>query len=139
MKRRLTGAWLAVALLAACASPEARIGDNPDAFARLPPEQQALVKQGQVGLGMSEAAVTLALGHPDRISERTDAQGVERVWHYTGYEAGPPMAYPAFYGPWFFPPYGPYYDIYPTQVERDHTRVVFRNGLVTAIERELDD
>src|SRR5579884_4009716 len=62
-------------VLAACASPETRIRDNPELYAKLTPEQQTLVKKGQIALGMSQDAVMLALGKPNRITERTDAEG----------------------------------------------------------------
>ncbi|MBV8062861.1 MAG: hypothetical protein JOY51_04650, partial [Nevskia sp.] len=51
MKQLLIPALLTL-LLAACATPEARIKDNPSAWSSLPPDQQALVKKGEIGLGM---------------------------------------------------------------------------------------
>ena len=140
MKNSLIPTALALILLAGCASPEARIKDNPGAYSTLPPEQQALVQKGQVGLGMPEAAVQLALGKPDRVTERTDAGGVTHIWHYTDVEyADLPGAYPwypyayrrhAFYDPFLAPGY------YPAGVETDRVRVVFKDGKVSAIERE---
>jgi outer membrane protein assembly factor BamE (lipoprotein component of BamABCDE complex) len=127
--------------LAACASPETRIRDNPDLYAKLTPEQQALVKKGQIALGMSQDAVMLALGKPNRITERTDAEGTQRVWHYTEYvDYGyGPAYYPVFYDPFFYPPFGPFYPAYayPVQQERDRMRVVFKDNKVIAIEREM--
>jgi outer membrane protein assembly factor BamE (lipoprotein component of BamABCDE complex) len=126
--------------LAACASPQSRIKEHPDLYAQLTPEQQALVQKGQIALGMSQDAVMLALGKPNRITERTDAQGTERVWHYTEYVDYGPAYYPVFYDPFFFyPPYGPFYTgfAYPVQQERDRMRVIFKDNKVVAIEREL--
>ena len=98
------------------------------------------MQKGEVGLGMPEAAVQLALGKPDRVSERTDASGVTHIWHYTDVEyADTPGAYPwypyayrrrAYYDPFFYPGY------YPAGVETDKIRVVFKDGKVSAIERE---
>jgi hypothetical protein len=140
MKNILIPAALTLALLAGCATPEARIKDNPSAFSTLPPDQQALVQKGEVGLGMPEAAVQLALGKPDRVTERTDASGVTHIWHYTDVEYDDaPGAYPwypyayrrrVFYDPFFYP------GAYPTGVETDKIRVVFKDGKVSAIERE---
>src|ERR1700743_2645995 len=87
---------LALALLAGCATPEARIKSNPAAYSTLPPDQQALVQKGQVGLGMPEAAVQLALGKPDRVTEHTDAGGVTHIWHYTDVDYNTPGVYPWF-------------------------------------------
>src|ERR1039457_6798642 len=68
--------------LAGCSSPQTRISDHPEVFAQLTPQEQALVRAGQVGLGFSTEAVKLALGQPDRITLRTDAMGQMQVWHY---------------------------------------------------------
>lgn len=132
-----------ILVLSACVSPASRIRDNPAAFASLTPEQQALVKDGKIALGMPQAAVQMALGKPDRVTEHTDANGVEHVWHYTDVDYAPPaMAYPYwgpypyFYDPLFYPVY-PVYAPYPT-AEYDRIRVVFnKDGLVSAIEREM--
>ncbi|MDR3415882.1 MAG: hypothetical protein P4L83_06835 [Nevskia sp.] len=130
-------------LLAACATPETRIKDNPNVYANLSAEQQALVKKGEVGIGMPQAAVDLALGKPDRVTEHTDADGTREVWHYTQLEYwGPPIT-----GQYWYPYpyiYDPAFVIYPGfyspglgQVERDRLRVVFdKDRKVVAIERE---
>ena len=144
MKQLLIPVLLAAAALAGCATPEARIKDNPSAYSTLTPEQQALVKNGQIGLGMPESAVQLALGKPDRITEHTDASGQQHIWHYTevqstGAAAAYPYPYfspyPRFYDPFFFPGYAGLYT--PVQTETDRIRVIFKDGLITAIEREL--
>src|SRR5208282_2303126 len=71
------------AWLAGCnATPEARIKDNPEVFAQLTPQEQAMVKAGQVGLGFTADAVKLALGVPDRVVLRTDDKGELQIWHY---------------------------------------------------------
>lgn len=144
MKRLLVPALLALAALAGCVNPEARIKDNPGVYSALTPEQQQLVKKGQIALGMPEAAVQLALGKPDRITEHTDASGQQHIWHYTevqnyGVAAAYPYpyfySYPRFYDPFFFPGYTALYT--PVQTETDRIRVIFKDGLVSAIEREL--
>lgn len=144
MKHLLIPALLALGLLAGCATPEARIKDNPGSFNQLPPDQQALVKKGQIGLGMPEAAVQLALGKPNRVTEHTDAGGTQKIWHYTevdsygmagvGYPWYPyPYSRHYYYDPFFFYP-GALYA--PAQTETDRLRVVFKDGKVSAIERE---
>ena len=62
-------------VLAGCATPEARIRENPAAFDRATPAQQELIKQGKVAIGFDEALVQLALGVPDRITDRTLHRG----------------------------------------------------------------
>jgi outer membrane protein assembly factor BamE (lipoprotein component of BamABCDE complex) len=143
MKRLLIPALLTLAALAGCTTPEARIKDNPGAYSNLTPEQQELVKKGQIGLGMPEAGVQLALGKPDRVTEHTDAGGQQNIWHYTQTQNYPTAAaypyfypYPRYYDPFFFGGYPAFYTA-PVQTETDRIRVIFKDGVVTAIEREL--
>lgn len=142
MNKLLVPALLSL-LCCACATPGSRINDNPAAFASLTPEQQTLVREGHIALGMPAAAVQIALGNPDRVSERTDADGTQRVWHYadTDYYSvtAPAYAYtypyPRFADPLFYTPtvYAPY----PPPTGYDRVRVTFsKDGLVSAIERD---
>lgn len=131
-----------IALAAACSSPRERIEENPETFARLPVEQQELIKQGRVGIGFNEDAVKLALGDPDRVTQRVDERGTSVVWRYVEYDdAGVPL-YRGYYHRYYAPYYAPFsaypfYLDYPSRVERDVQRIVFRDGRVTAIEQEL--
>ncbi|MGH7995486.1 MAG: hypothetical protein ACREFX_03950 [Opitutaceae bacterium] len=138
------GLALGVILLAGCSTPASRISGNPAAFAALPPGQQALVRSGHIGVGMSMEAVTLALGNPDRITIRSDAGGQTQTWHYVedAYVDGPYL-----YAGWWGGPYrrrwrwggwwgpGPYG--YEPVAVYDRFRVVFRNGAVTSFSQEL--
>lgn len=125
-------------LVSACSTPQSRIDSNPDAFSKLTPEQQALVKQGKVGIGFDETAVKLALGNPDRISERTDTNGKSTVWRYVEYESDSGVAlYRGFYHYAYAPIYYPFYTDYSARRERDTLRVVFAEGKVTTIEQEV--
>jgi outer membrane protein assembly factor BamE (lipoprotein component of BamABCDE complex) len=131
-------------LVAGCSTPESRISHSPDVFARLNPDQQALVKAGRIAVGFDMDAVKLALGDPTRVVVRTDSTGQHQVWHYVTYEdyqgvviyTGYYHRYRGWGGPFF---YGglPYYDGYPARVH-DRIRVVFGpNNLVTSIEQEM--
>ncbi|MFZ1054393.1 MAG: hypothetical protein WAN79_01870 [Opitutaceae bacterium] len=131
-------------LVAGCSTPESRISHSPDVFARLNPDQQALVKAGRIAVGFDMDSVKLALGDPTRVVVRTDSTGQHQVWHYVTYEdyqgvviyTGYYHRYRGWGGPFF---YGglPYYDGYPARVH-DRIRVVFGpNNLVTAIEQEM--
>lgn len=81
----LFAAVLSAMWLAGCSTPATRIRNNPQAFARLNPDHQALVKAGQVGIGMDMSAVELAVGKPDRITVRSNAEGQTQVWRYVDY------------------------------------------------------
>lgn len=153
---RLLLPWVAATLLlGACATPQSRIERNPDTFQSLTSEQQELVKQGKIAIGFSEAAVKLALGQPQRVSQRTDEKGKSTVWRYVDYENG--VIGGGFYGASYYPgfagfgaygrPVGFYNGFYGPGVttiytgnggaERERLRVVFVDGKVTAIEEEL--
>jgi hypothetical protein len=128
----------AVATLAACASPRSRIDKDPAGFAKLPPEQQELIKQGKVGIGFDESAVKLALGEPSRITERTDVNGKSVIWRYVQYENDSgAMLYTGFYHS-YYAPFSPLFiDASTTRRERDRLLVVFSDGKVSAIEQEV--
>jgi hypothetical protein len=136
--------------LAGCnATPDARIQSNPAAFAQLSPQEQSMVKAGQVGLGFSADAVKLALGNPDRITLKTDATGQVEVWHYieTAYYDGAFLYGGPYWGGWggwgrhgfWGGGWGGYWGPYPVGPVStyDHFRVVFRNGRVIEFNQEV--
>lgn len=129
-------------LLSGCSTPETRISKNPEVFARLTPEQQQLIKEGKVALGFDMPMVKLALGEPDRVRIRTDAQGTSEIWRYITYEADDGMIlYSGFYHRYYYgmgDPFYPYYLSYPRRHEHERFRVVFREGKVVTIEHERD-
>ena len=123
-----------------CSTHATRIHANPEIYARLAPEQQALVRAGQVALGFDFDAVKLALGDPDRVTTRTDADGQTVVWHYLTYEAGGRALYTGYYhtarGWWGGARY-PYYMDFPDRRVRDRFSVQFKSGKVAAITQDL--
>ena len=134
---------LGAVLIAGCSTPESRIKDSPDVFARLNPDEQALVKAGKVAPGFDMDAVKLALGDPDHVTIHTDSTGSHQIWHYVTYEdynggiiyAGYWHRYRGWGGPYF---YGgvPYYNGYPARVH-DRIRVEFNtSNLVESIEQD---
>ena len=131
-----------LAFLGACATPQARIERNPELFARLTPEEQQLVREGKVGLGFTPEMVRLALGDPDRVYSRTDANGTNESWSYTTYESADGMMlyrgyYHRYYGYGYgMDPFYPYYMSYPSRREREFFKVVFTGGRVSSIERQ---
>ncbi len=136
---------LASLVLAGCASPESRIKADPSSFSSASEQQQALIRKGEIAIGFKPEYVKLALGEPDRITERTDASGVEQTWHYTETSSAY-IARPGYYDPYFGPLYpGPYIapGLVPAvtaiapSIETDRLRVVFRDGAVSAIDRVL--
>lgn len=69
-------------LAGGCSTVESRIKESPGAFARLTPNQQALVRSGKVAPGFDMDTVRLALGDPDRVVTVTNAAGQRQIWHY---------------------------------------------------------
>jgi hypothetical protein len=132
-------AALAAIIIAGCSTPESRIRQNPAAFSRLTPEQQDLIKKGQIAVGFDQEMVQLALGEPDHIRTRTDASGVSEIWSYTTYEgADGLLLYRGWYHRYYYmgDPFYPYYLSYPSRREREHFRVTFKDGKVVSIEQE---
>jgi hypothetical protein len=130
--------------LGACVStPATRIADHPGVFDRLTPDEQALVRQGRVGIGMDPGTVKLALGDPDRVTLETTAKGAFEVWHYQQvvYYDGD-FLYP---GPYWYhrrPYWGSYWGEGPWGFDApaavyDHFRIVFTNGKVVQIHQEM--
>lgn len=140
MKTFLTFITLAAALaLTACSTPQTRIAKEPELFSRLTPEQQNLIRQGQVGVGFDMDMVRLALGQPDRVRERIDKSGKSEIWSYLSYD-GPDTV--IVYRGWGRGGWGWGYPYYPSYLDaRDRQghpreRVVFRDGKVVSVERE---
>lgn len=139
----IAAAALCSALFVGCETPDTRIAKSPEIFARLTPDQQALVKAGQIAVGFDMDAVRLSLGDPARITIITDAGGSHEVWHYVTYEdAQGVVIFTGYYhrwggwgGPRFWGDAG-FYDGYPVHVH-DRIRVVFDvNRRVASIQQE---
>ncbi len=154
MKKSLTLllAVLGLVLLGGCSTPTSRIKDHPEVFAKFSPEQQELIKKGQIALGFDQEMVKLALGSPDRVRVRMDSRGSKEVWSYTSYRANTsvsvyggwggyypyyPRAYAPYYGGWGWG-YGGMWGGYPYGYSEayEHFRVEFIGGKVTSIEQE---
>jgi outer membrane protein assembly factor BamE (lipoprotein component of BamABCDE complex) len=140
----LASAAALAALFAGCTTPESRIAKSPEVFARLNPDQQALVKAGQIAVGFDMDTVKLALGDPDRVLIETDVNGQHQVWRYVTYEdyqgvviyGGYWHRYRGWGGPYFWGGV-PYYDGYPARVH-ERLRVVFDTaGHVAVIQQDV--
>ena len=85
--------------LASCSTTETRISRHPEIYQTLPSRDQALVSQGQIRAGMSQNAVWLAWGSPDRKIVGNMRGRPTETWIYVNYTTAP-------YGYGY--PYGPY-------------------------------
>src|SRR6266568_5326843 len=96
--RTLTFGIAASALtLAGCSTTETRISGHPEIYQTLSSRDQALVSQGQIRSGMSQNAVWLAWGSPDRKIVGNMRGRPTETWMYVNYATYP---YP-YYGPGF--------------------------------------
>jgi hypothetical protein len=82
-----TAAMAAAGMLfaTACSTVSSRINDNPQAFQKLPPEQQTLVKEGKILVGFDADAVLLAWGKADNVKPSAKNGKPAEVWTYIGY------------------------------------------------------
>ena len=137
-QRRAWFAVLCVVALAACSTPAARIKRNQALFDALPAAEQALVREGKVGIGFTPDMVRLAVGEPDQRWIRTDAQGKTEIWSYTTYDGldGTPL-YRGYYHSYsggypFF-----YDDFYHRSARpREYFKVTFSGGKVSEVRQD---
>jgi hypothetical protein len=131
-------AVLCAAALAACSTPAARIKRNQALFDALPASEQALIREGKVGVGFTPDMVRLAVGDPDQRWIRTDAQGKSEIWSYTTYDGldGLPLYrghYHSYAGGYPF-----FYDDYHrgSARAREYFKVTFSGGKVAEVRQE---
>jgi len=147
MKKILASLALCL-FVGACApsTPQGRIAENPDKFARLPEKHKPLVQQGRIERGMSQDAVYLAWGSPsNRYDGYKDKRHTER-WDYVSTR---PVYSTGFFGGYGYYPYwgygyGSYYHPYgyqfaagPEVIYEPYTRasVLFTGNRVDSWER----
>src|SRR5438045_5363294 len=85
--------------LASCSTTETRISRHHEIYQTLPSRDQALVSKGQIRAGISQNAVWLAWGSPDRKILGNMRGRPTDTWIYVNYTTAP-------YGYGY--PYGPY-------------------------------
>ena len=105
MKSRLLS-WALLACIATgalalsgCSTISSRIDANRAAFDQLPPEQRALVSQGNIQAGMSQEAVYIAWGQPQGKAVGMVRGVPTETWIYTQLTAA--------YGPYGYGGFGP--------------------------------
>lgn len=96
--------WAALAgafILGGCSTVETRIAENPAAYSRLSPRDQALVSEGKIREGLSRDAVYIAWGAPNEHGPGRNRGATVETWIYFATDAGD------YHGPFFYGyPYG---------------------------------
>src|SRR5436309_894137 len=85
-------------ILTSCETTQDRISKHPEIYQRLSASDQALVSQGQIRAGMSQNAVWLAWGSPDRKIVGSMGSHPTETWIYIYYAT---YLYYPYYGPWW--------------------------------------
>ena len=127
-----------VLALAACSTPASRIKRNQALFDSLPAAEQALVREGKVGIGFSPEMVRLAVGEPDQRWIRTDAKGRVEIWSYTTYDGADGMPLYRGYYHYYAGGYPFFYDDYRRGYARarEYFKVTFSDGKVAEVQQE---
>ena len=93
------GVAVSALIMTSCETTENRISKNPEIYQRLSANDQALVIRGQIRPGMSQNAVWLAWGSPERKIMGNMRGHTTETWIYITYETAP-YPYGGPYGPW---------------------------------------
>src|SRR6266446_5023834 len=144
-------------VLASCSTTETRISGHPEIYQTLSPRDQSLVSQGQIRAGMSQNAVWLAWGSPDRKIVGNMRGRPTETWMYVNYATYPyPYYWPGFgygfgftgvgfvgthhhhgrsfvfFGDPFYDPF--YYSYIPPSIPYPTKTVTFGNGRVMSFQ-----
>ena len=135
MKQKLLLPTLLFVLAGCATTPAERIENNRTAYASWPPEVQARVRAGEIAPGFTPVQVSVALGEPDHVYDRTTASGTAEIWGYRSHRPRFSIGIGVMGGggstrvggSTVMSSGGPYQD--------EILRVVFENGVVSAIEQ----
>jgi len=161
MKRQILSAALTIGVAASaliftsCETTGNRISKHPEIYQSLSASDQALVSRGQIRPGMSQNAVWLAWGSPERKIAGNMRGHQTETWIYLHYETAPPLYYGSawgygfgggvaivrtrhhgrgfvFFGDPFYDPF--YYAYIPPSVLVPSKTVTFVNGRVVSFQ-----
>lgn len=131
-----------LALLASCApsTPQSRIQQSPEKFARLTSKQKELVQQGHIARGMPQEGVELAWGNPSRQSEGSKEGKPTQRWDY---ESSRPVYTNSFFGDvgFGYGRYGrghPFYSGYGVGYGPDVTYIPYTRASVWFVKNKVD-
>jgi hypothetical protein len=85
IRMKATAAAIGLLGLAGCSTLESRIEGNREVFDAFPAQVQRKITAGEIERGFTKPMVTIALGDPDDVYRKEDAQGASEIWIYKGY------------------------------------------------------
>lgn len=141
MKKSMTLLFAAAlaGILGSCApsTPQHRIQQRPQDFARLSEKDKELVSRGEIAKGMEKDAVALAWGSPaSRVEGLKDGETMER-WDYRGQQ---PVVSNHFHGGYRSGYYGPYrYSGYGVGFGPQITYLPYRKASVWFVNERVDE
>lgn len=128
---------------------ETRIQKNPELYGKLSSKDKERVLLGEIREGMTDEAVFLAWGRPDRVLSGSRSGSATEKWAY--FDSVPVSSFSYGYGSGYVHPFYSRYGVHPRYgygfgpywgygtgvdfVQQISKQVEFRNGRVTAWER----
>jgi len=109
------GVAVSALITTSCETTADRISKSPEIYQRLTANDQAMVSRGEIRPGMSQNAVWLAWGSPDRKIVGNMAGHSTETWIYI-YYVTPYYPYYGPWGPWAYNNLGPGYNFAYTTV-----------------------
>ena len=128
-------ALVSLAVLAGCSTPDSRIADKRSAFDQYPAGVQQKIRAGQVDVGFTKEMVVLALGEPERRFTRKTEAGDTEVWGYHDHKPKFSFGLGIASGGYHSGVGGAVAVSSGGDDPEERTRVEFREGRVTAIDR----
>jgi hypothetical protein len=130
---------LLMGIVSSCVSstPQTRIKEHPQDYARLSEKHKDLVSRGEIAKGMSKDAVILAWGSPAAYIEGLRSGKLTERWDYMGREA---VTRNHFFGGYSSGKYGPYgYSGYGAGFGPEITYVPYRKASVWFVGNRVDE
>lgn len=130
---------LLTAIVSSCApsTPQTRIKERPQDYAKLSEKHKDLVSRAEIAKGMSKDAVSLAWGSPDAHIEGLRNGKFSERWDYMGREA---VTRHHFFGGYTSGSYGPYgYSGYRAGFGPEVTYVPYRKASVWFVKGRVDE
>ena len=139
MLQKLCWLGLVAGLALACSTVDSRIRESQGLFDSYPPEIQAKIRSGEIGVGYTPEMVEMAWGEPSRREQVTGEDFVADVWTWS--RSSPGVGFGIGSGGYYGGNVGVGTGILLGDGARyeDRKQVEFRNGEVVTFRNRTDD